>query len=143
MLKNLSRNGRHCRETFWPPEAAIQWKQINCRQHFNGNWWFLGIGWVCNYLASFTFHSSSRTLFLFLVKKKEHCGILMSERIAPYRYMYYFSKFGYIEESWSMILGFLGVSLAAALVESHPLSTEIDDNLTVPLASLLVGICLF
>lgn len=67
----------------------------------------------------------------------------MSERIAPYRYMYYFSKFGYLEESWSMILGFLGVSLAAALVESHPLSTEIDDNLTVPLASLLVGICVF
>lgn len=59
--------------------------------------------------------------------------------LASVGYMHYFSKFGYLEESWSMALGFLGVSLAAAMVESHPLSTEIDDNLTVPLASLLVG----
>lgn len=42
-----------------------------------------------------------------------------------------------------MVMGFLAVSLAAALVESHPLSTEIDDNLTVPLASLLVASYLF
>lgn len=36
-------------------------------------------------------------------------------------------------------MGFFIVSVAAALVESHPLSTELDDNLTVPLASVLVG----
>lgn len=57
--------------------------------------------------------------------------------------MHYFFTFGYIEESWDMVMGFLAVSLAAALVESHPLSTEIDDNLTVPLASLLVASYLF
>lgn len=53
--------------------------------------------------------------------------------------MYYFSMFGYIEESWEMVLGFLVVSVATAVVESHPLSTDFDDNLTVPLASMLVG----
>lgn len=44
-----------------------------------------------------------------------------------------------MEESSKMVMGFFIVSVAAALVESHPLSTELDDNLTVPLASVLVG----
>ncbi|KAM7527648.1 hypothetical protein LguiB_031058 [Lonicera macranthoides] len=59
--------------------------------------------------------------------------------VASVGYMHYFSLFGYIEESWEMVLGFLVVSVATAVVESHPLSTEFDDNLTVPLASMLVG----
>lgn len=59
------------------------------------------------------------------------------------RYMHYFSTFGYFEESWQMMLGFLVVSIASALVESHPISTKFDDNLTVPLASLLVGMLVF
>ncbi|KAK3020091.1 hypothetical protein RJ639_003715 [Escallonia herrerae] len=63
--------------------------------------------------------------------------------IASVGYMHYYSLFGYIDESWEMILGFLVVSLASALVESHPLSTEIDDNLTVPLTSVLVGTLVF
>ncbi|KAK6135105.1 hypothetical protein DH2020_031168 [Rehmannia glutinosa] len=54
-------------------------------------------------------------------------------------FMYYFSWLGYIEESPNMVLGFLAVSIAAALVESHPLSTKIEDNVTVPLASMVVG----
>ncbi|KAA8549440.1 hypothetical protein F0562_001087 [Nyssa sinensis] len=58
-------------------------------------------------------------------------------------YMYYFSLFGYIQDSWEMVFGFLVVSVAAALVESHPMSTEIDDNLTVPLTSMLVGSFVF
>ncbi|KAK9053675.1 hypothetical protein SSX86_024749 [Deinandra increscens subsp. villosa] len=53
-------------------------------------------------------------------------------------YMHYFSMFGYFEESWQMIFGFLVVSVASALVESHPISTTFDDNLMVPLTSLLV-----
>lgn len=57
--------------------------------------------------------------------------------------MYYFSSFGYFEGSSKMVLGFLVVSLASALVESLPLSTEIDDNLTVPLTSFLVGSLVF
>jgi farnesol kinase len=42
-----------------------------------------------------------------------------------------------------MALGFLVVSLAATLVESHPISTELDDNLTVPLTSFVVGTLVF
>lgn len=57
--------------------------------------------------------------------------------------MLYFSSFGYMEESLKMVLGFLVVSIAAALVESHPISTELDDNLTVPLTAVLVGSLIF
>lgn len=57
--------------------------------------------------------------------------------------MHYFSTFGYVEESWQMVYKFLVVSFAAALVESHPISTELDDNLTVPLTSVLVGSLIF
>ncbi|CAI9758526.1 unnamed protein product [Fraxinus pennsylvanica] len=59
--------------------------------------------------------------------------------LASIGYMHYFSLFGYVQETPAMVLGFFMVSLAAALVESHPLSTELDDNLTVPLACVLVG----
>lgn len=41
------------------------------------------------------------------------------------------------------VLGFLIVSAAAALVESHPLSSELDDNLTVPMTAVLVGSLVF
>ncbi|KAI3732756.1 hypothetical protein L1987_63964 [Smallanthus sonchifolius] len=58
-------------------------------------------------------------------------------------YVHYFSMFGYFEESWQMILGFLVVSVASALVESHPISTTFDDNLMVPLTSFLVGTLVF
>ncbi|KAM1205104.1 hypothetical protein ACFX2G_006044 [Malus domestica] len=58
-------------------------------------------------------------------------------------YMYYFSSFGYVQESWGMALGFLVVSLASALVESLPISTELDDNLTVSLTSALIGSVVF
>ncbi|KAG6481541.1 hypothetical protein ZIOFF_058145 [Zingiber officinale] len=54
-------------------------------------------------------------------------------------YMHYFHTFGFIEESWRMVMGFLVASLAAAFVESLPISTELDDNLTVTVASMLVG----
>ncbi|XP_076918832.1 putative phytol kinase 3, chloroplastic [Bidens hawaiensis] len=58
-------------------------------------------------------------------------------------YLHYFSMFGYFEVSWQMIFGFLVVSVASALVESHPISTTFDDNLMVPLTSLLVGTLVF
>ncbi|KAH1196995.1 putative phytol kinase 3, chloroplastic [Glycine max] len=54
-------------------------------------------------------------------------------------YMWYFSSFGFIEGSWKLVLGFLLVSIVTAFVESLPISTELDDNLTVPLTSILVG----
>ncbi|XAR58892.1 hypothetical protein NMG60_11014463 [Bertholletia excelsa] len=63
--------------------------------------------------------------------------------IASIGFMHYFALFGYIQESWEMVLGFFAVSLATALVESHPISSEVDDNLTVPLTSVLVGSFIF
>lgn len=63
--------------------------------------------------------------------------------LASIAYMWYFSSFGFIEGSWKMVLGFLFVSVVTAFVESLPISTEIDDNLTVPLTSILVGSIIF
>ncbi|XP_020101902.1 probable phytol kinase 2, chloroplastic isoform X4 [Ananas comosus] len=59
--------------------------------------------------------------------------------ISSIGYMHYYHSFGFVEESWFMALGFSLVSLATAFVESLPISSELDDNLTVPLTSLLVG----
>lgn len=53
--------------------------------------------------------------------------------------MHYYSMFGFMDVNWSLIIGFLVVSLTASLIESLPISSELDDNLTVPLTSLLVG----
>ncbi|CAH9073292.1 unnamed protein product [Cuscuta europaea] len=58
-------------------------------------------------------------------------------------YMHYFSSFGYLQKTSHTVIGFLIVSIASALVESHPLSTELDDNLTVPLTSVLLGSFVF
>lgn len=63
--------------------------------------------------------------------------------LASVGYMLYFSSFGFMEESMKMVVGFLIVSIATALVESHPLSSELDDNLTVPLTAVLVGSLIF
>lgn len=63
--------------------------------------------------------------------------------LASIGYMHYLSSFGFMEESWSMVVGFLVVSLAAAFVESLPISSELDDNLTVPLTSVFVGCLVF
>jgi hypothetical protein len=38
---------------------------------------------------------------------------------------------------------FYMVSIAATFVESHPISTELDNNLTVPLTSFLVSSLIF
>ncbi|KAI9117892.1 hypothetical protein K1719_011034 [Acacia pycnantha] len=63
--------------------------------------------------------------------------------LASIGYMYSFSSFGYIEQSWRMILGFLIVSVATTVVKSLPISSELDDNLIVPLTSILVGSLIF
>ncbi|CAK7330503.1 unnamed protein product [Dovyalis caffra] len=63
--------------------------------------------------------------------------------LASVGFMYYFASFGYVQESWEMILGFLVVSLASTFVESLPISTELDDNLTVTLTSILLGNLVF
>jgi farnesol kinase len=42
-----------------------------------------------------------------------------------------------------MVVALGVISLVAAVVESLPISTRLDDNLTVPLASVLVGSLVF
>ncbi|EOA25242.1 hypothetical protein CARUB_v10018556mg [Capsella rubella] len=70
-------------------------------------------------------------------------GMATAGFLASVGYMYYFASFGYIEASGGMILRFAVISIASALVESLPISTDIDDNLTVSLTSALVGFLLF
>ncbi|KAK9126720.1 hypothetical protein Scep_015566 [Stephania cephalantha] len=63
--------------------------------------------------------------------------------VASLTFMLYFSFFGFMQESWTMVLGFLVTSLAAALVESLPIHSIIDDNITVVLASIVAGELIF
>ncbi|KEH34361.1 hypothetical protein MtrunA17_Chr3g0105721 [Medicago truncatula] len=79
-------------------------------------------------------------------KNKSYAGsIAMASAgfLASIGYMWYFSSFGYMEGGWSKVIGFLVVSVITAVVESHPISTDLDDNLTVPLTSILVGSMVF
>ena len=71
------------------------------------------------------------------------CSRLVSDQLDCDRFMHYLAAFGYVQESWEMILGFLVVSLASSFVESLPISTELDDNLTVTLTSILLGNLVF
>ena len=57
--------------------------------------------------------------------------------------MWYLNIFGSVDKSWAMVGAFGVISLAAAVVESLPISTRLDDNLTVPLASVLVSALVF
>ncbi|XP_010412644.1 PREDICTED: farnesol kinase, chloroplastic-like [Camelina sativa] len=70
-------------------------------------------------------------------------GMVTAGFLASVGYMYYFASFGYIEVSVGMILRFAVISIASTLVESLPISTQIDDNLTISLTSAFVGILLF
>ncbi|KAK4838130.1 hypothetical protein QYF36_011266 [Acer negundo] len=63
--------------------------------------------------------------------------------LASLGFMYYFASFGFIQYNWEMVFGFLVVSLASAIVESLPISTKLDDNLTITLTSILVGSLVF
>jgi len=63
--------------------------------------------------------------------------------IASVMYMWYLNIFGFVDKSWAMVGAFGVISLAAAVVESLPISTRLDDNLTVPLASVLVSALVF
>ncbi|MQL80032.1 hypothetical protein Taro_012471 [Colocasia esculenta] len=70
-------------------------------------------------------------------------AMAMAGFLASVWYLYYYSLFGLVEVSWHWVLGFLFVSVVATLVESLPLSSELDDNLTVPLTSFVVGYVVF
>jgi len=63
--------------------------------------------------------------------------------IASVLFMCYFNIFGFVEKSWTMVAAFGVISLVAAVVESLPISTCLDDNLTVPVASVLFSALVF
>ncbi|KZV54938.1 phytol kinase 1, chloroplastic [Dorcoceras hygrometricum] len=58
--------------------------------------------------------------------------------------LYYFSAFGYIEFEgvWTVKRVAL-ISLVATLVESLPITETVDDNISVPLASMMAAFLLF
>ncbi|PKA50624.1 Phytol kinase 1, chloroplastic [Apostasia shenzhenica] len=63
------------------------------------------------------------------------CSIMM---------LYYFSTLGYLYMDWGRTVKKVAViALAGAVVESLPLSEIIDDNITVPLISMLAGSLVF
>ncbi|KAL3695353.1 hypothetical protein R1sor_009429 [Riccia sorocarpa] len=54
-------------------------------------------------------------------------------------YLLYFSHFGFFELQPGIYSGVAVVSLLTAFVESVPISTSLDDNLTVPCAAVALG----
>eukprot|EP00250_Pteridium_aquilinum_P024803 c2962_g1_i1 orf=92-1036(+) len=59
-------------------------------------------------------------------------------------FLYYFSSLGYYGVDWtSAVQNVALISLVATVLESLPISTFLDDNISVPLASVLMGVALF
>uniref|UniRef100_A0A0D9XN77 Phytol kinase n=1 Tax=Leersia perrieri TaxID=77586 RepID=A0A0D9XN77_9ORYZ len=78
--------------------------------------------------------------------EKSYAGsiaMFLSGFLASILYMCYFHLFRFVEENWSMVIAFGVTSLAAAIVEAFPISKRLDDNLTVPIASVLIGVLVF
>ncbi|XP_039819853.1 probable phytol kinase, chloroplastic isoform X1 [Panicum virgatum] len=58
--------------------------------------------------------------------------------------LFYFSSLGYVHVSWEEAFGKLAlVALAATVVECIPATDVVDDNISVPLASMFVALLLF
>lgn len=60
------------------------------------------------------------------------------------RMLHYFTTLGYLKLDWNGTAGKVAiVSLAATFVESLPITEFVDDNVVVPLTSMLVTVLLF
>ncbi|KAL5214897.1 hypothetical protein ABZP36_004049 [Zizania latifolia] len=58
--------------------------------------------------------------------------------------LFYFSCLGYFRVSWDLAIGNLAVvAFAATVVECIPVTDVVDDNISVPLATMLVAFLLF
>lgn len=54
--------------------------------------------------------------------------------------LYYYSALGYLKLDWSVTVQRVAlVSLVATVVESLPITSVIDDNISVPLASMVTA----
>ena len=61
-----------------------------------------------------------------------------------YRMLYYFSAFGYIHLDWgNAVVKVALVALVATLVESLPICEVIDDNISVPVSTMLTAMLAF
>ncbi|KXG27303.2 probable phytol kinase, chloroplastic [Sorghum bicolor] len=80
-------------------------------------------------------------------KKKSWAGsisMFISGFLLSAMMMFYFSSLGYIDVIWQEALGKLAlVALAATVVECIPVTEVVDDNISVPLATMLVAFLLF
>ncbi|XP_022970488.1 farnesol kinase, chloroplastic [Cucurbita maxima] len=146
-VKSMSRNG-DCRELLKGPLYYVATITLVCIFYWRTS--PISIALICNLCAGDGLADIVGRRFgsrkISYNKNKSLAGsvaMVSAGFLASVGYMYYFSSFGYVEGSNRMVLGFLVVSIASALVESLPISTEIDDNLTVPLTSLLVGSLVF
>lgn len=70
-------------------------------------------------------------------------AMLASSILVSLLYLWLFSSLGYFALTQQLVWGVCAVSLAATAVESLPISTRLDDNLTVPLTSILAGMLVF
>ena len=60
------------------------------------------------------------------------------------RMLFYFSMFGYFELDWYLTIGRVAlVALVATLVESLPTKGGVNDNISVPMASMLLAYLTF
>ncbi|KAI5058439.1 hypothetical protein GOP47_0026609 [Adiantum capillus-veneris] len=74
--------------------------------------------------------------------KKSYVGsfaMLFFGFIVSIGYLAYFSSFGFYTLSPNLVLNTFLVVSVTTLVESLPISTKLDDNLTVPVTSFIVG----
>ncbi|XP_030969627.1 farnesol kinase, chloroplastic [Quercus lobata] len=147
IVKSMSRNGDH-RELLRGPLYYATTISLACIIYWRTS--PIGIAAICNLCAGDGFADIIGRRFgshkIPYNRNKSLIGsiaMVFAGFLASIGYMYYFSSFGFLQERWEMVLGFLVVSLASALVETLPISTELDDNLTVPLTSILVGILVF
>ncbi|KAM0923707.1 hypothetical protein ACQ4PT_005377 [Festuca glaucescens] len=80
-------------------------------------------------------------------KKKSWAGsaaMFISGSLLSALMLFYFSWLGHIQVSWDQALGKLVlVALAATVVECIPVTDVVDDNISVPLATMFVAFLLF
>ncbi|KAI3908533.1 hypothetical protein MKX01_009335 [Papaver californicum] len=143
MVKSMSRSGDY-RELLKGPLYYASTATLACAVYWRTS--PIAIAIICNLCAGDGLADIMGRRFgkkkLPHNRNKSYAGsiaMVIAGFLASVGYMRYFSQFGFIKESPGLVLGFLIVSIATTLVESLPISTEIDDNLTVPLMAALVG----
>ncbi|KAL9241041.1 hypothetical protein vseg_015200 [Gypsophila vaccaria] len=146
-IKSMSRFGDH-RELLKGPLYYACAVTFACVYYWRTS--PIGIGAICNLCAGDGFADIVGRRFgkqkLPYNKNKSFMGsiaMLTAAFLTSVLYMYYFSWFGYLPVSRDLVLGFFCMSIASTVVESLPISTEIDDNLTVSLTSFLIGSLFF